>query len=371
MPAGVLHRILTVRTRVLAMGVLELSQTIQKTEPLLQRVRRIQSALDSAGITLVDMRRAGTLETDVTLPLMGEDQPLDLPELELLGDSFTHHQIEKRNYSRFRWFIDGSQKTMPVWRIGVVPIVVSIAVAGVLERDTNGECTLVPGSVTEKITWLVPEQTGNPELRTFVDILRNELGQIVIDPLHDKADYLSLAGMYDQVLYYANKASGEQRQEAENIAVEFWRDYTSGMSSDNWLLIDGRLNTPATNAIGLIKDPGRQHVGGEDAVTLLNLPAGSRTTAYRLTESGRTRTHWYQRMWPATGLDARHSLIRIETHSDVVDNDEIDALASWLLAERVPSAKSDARWATLLYPVHLLERILKQRISQMTAGWPV
>lgn len=347
-----------------------LTDTLRTSESLLDRVRRIQDALQHAGIDPVDMRRAGTLETDVLLPQMGEEQSMDLPEVQLLGDSFEHHEIKRRNTSQFRWFIDGSQKTMPVWRIGVVPIVVSIAVAGVLERDEYGECHLVPGSITERLTWIVPEQTGDPDIRKFVQIL-HDLGQAVLDPLHEKPEYQALAGMYDQILFFANKASGEKRQEAELDALQIWRDHTERANPNHWLLIDGRLSAPLTNAVGLIKDPGRQHFGGEDAITLFNLPAGNRTTAYRLTEAGRTRTHWYQRMWPATGLDARHSLIRIEASGDMADNDEIDNIASWLMAERVPSAKADSRWPTLLYPIHLLERMLKRRIAHITAGWPI
>lgn len=347
-----------------------MSDTLRTTESLLDRVRRIQEAMKHAGIEPIDMRRAGTLETDVLLPQMGEEQSIDLPEVELLDDDFGHHEIERRNTSQFRWFIDGSQKTMPVWRIGVVPIVVSIAVAGVLERDENGDCHLVPGSISEKLTWIVPEQTGDSDIRTFVSELR-ALGEIVVDPLHEKPEYAALAGMYDQVLFFANKASGKQREEAELAALQTWRDHTEGADPNHWLLIDGRLSAPLTNAVGLIKDPGRQHFGGEEAITVLNLPSGNRTTAYRLTEAGRTRTHWYQRMWPATGLDARHALIRIEASGDMADNDEINDIASWLMAERVPSAKADSRWPTLLYPIHLLERMLKRRISHITAGWPV
>lgn len=347
-----------------------LTDILRTTEPLLDRVRRIQDAMKHAGIEPVDMRRAGTLETDVLLPQMGEEQSTDLPDVELMDDTFGHHEIARRNSSQFKWFIDGSQKTMPVWRIGVVPIVVSIAVAGVLERNEYGDCHLVPNSVTERITWIVPEQTGDPEIRKFVEVLRS-LDQAIIDPLHEKPEYAALAGMYDQVLLHANKASGKKREEAELDALQIWEQHTLGADPNDWLLIDGRLSAPLTNAVGLIKDPGRQHFGGEQAITVLNLPAGSRTTAYKLTESGRTRTHWYQRMWPATGLDARHSLIRIEARGDMADNEEIGNIASWLMAERVPSAKADSRWPTLLYPIHLLERMLKRRIAHITAGWPV
>lgn len=347
-----------------------LTDILRTNESLLDRVRRIQDALYSAGVEPVDMRRAGTLETDILLPQMGEEQSTEFPDVDLLDSTFGHHEIERRNTSQFRWFIDGSQKTMPVWRIGVVPIVVSIAVAGVLERNDFGECHLVPNSITERLTWIVPEQTADPQIRKFVQTLR-QLGEQVIDPLDEKPEYAVLAGMYDQVLFYANKASGKQREAAELDALGVWSTQTVGADPDDWLLIDGRLPSPLPNAVGLIKDPGWQHFGGEQAVTVLNLPAGNRTTAYRLTEQNRTRTHWYQRMWPATGLDARHSLIRLEASGDMADNDEIDKIASWLMAERIPSAKADSRWATLLYPIHLLERMLKRRISHITAGWPV
>ena len=45
-------------------------------------------------------------------------------------------------------------------------------------------------------------------------------------------------------------------------------------------------------------------------------------------------------------------------------------MSAWLMAERTPRATADARWATLLYPVHYLERILKRRLEADTRGWP-
>ena len=69
-------------------------------------------------------------------------------------------------------------------------------------------------------------------------------------------------------------------------------------------------------------------------------------------------------------LQQANASIRIEASGDT-NTEEIDEIASWLMAERVPRPTSDARWPTLLYPVHILERILKRRISQITTGWPV
>lgn len=349
-----------------------MTDILRTTETLISRVERIQDAMRSAGIEPVDMRRAGTLETDILLPDMGKtdvDAPPPIERLEGV-DAIEHRPIERRNESQFAWFIDGSQKTMPIWRIGVVPIVVSIAVAGVLERGADGKCQIIPGTLSESIGWIVPQQTNDPDIRRVVDILHS-LGQDVFDPLDGQQNYQQLAGMYDQVLYYANETAGKMRERAEFRTISNWEQHIAPTSSDKWLVVDGRLPVDAPNAIGLIKDPSGQHLVNREAITLLGLPPGHRTTAYRISDRARARTHWYQRMWPATGLDARHAMIRIEANGDTTDPDEIDAIATWLMAERIPRPTSDSRWPTLLYPVHLLERMLKRRISHITAGWPV
>ncbi len=348
-------------------------ETARRFEPLASRVQRIEDALRRSGVQPIDMRRAGTLETDIALPEFGRNEPLEPPTVEFLEGTLDHIEarpITRANTTAFRWFIDGSQKTMPIWRVGVVPIVVSIAVAGLLERNDKGECRLVPGSLRESLTWIVPQQTGNPELRTIVDILEAH-NQQVVDPLEDQPDYQRLAGMYDYVLYYASETAGSQRQKAEYAIAQTWEEEHQHDRSDGWLVVDGRLPVDADHAVGLIKSPEGQHLAGRDAVTLLNLPTGHRTTAYRIASRASARTHFYQRMWPAEGLDARRALIRIELSGTDRDIDEFDDIATWLMAERVPTPRSDSRWPTLLYPVHLLERMLKQRLNQITAGWPV
>lgn len=350
-----------------------LTDILRTTEPLIDRVRRIQDALKSAGIEPVDMRRAGTLETDVLLPDLGRPLALETPEVEYLEGTVDHIDqiaIPRQNLSQFRWFIDGSQKTMPIWRIGVVPIVVSIAVAGLLERNARGECHLVQNSLRETLTWIVPQQTNNPELKKFVSLL-DALDEDIVDPLDGQEEYHRISGIYDHVLYYANETAGDRRSKAEFAIARQWEEHIRATAENDWLVIDGRLPIDTDRAIGLIKSPEGQHLSGEDSVTVLNLPAGFRTTAYRTTSRASARTHWYQRMWPSDGMDPRRALIRIELSGADRDTDEINDIASWLMAERVPRPTADSRWPTLLYPVHLLERILKRRIAQITAGWPV
>jgi hypothetical protein len=110
---------------------------------------------------------------------------------------------------------------------------------------------------------------------------------------------------------------------------------------------------------------------------LLGLPPGYRTTAFLPRNDRRRggpepeqRTLWYIRLWDAAGMDARHALVRIEAPRTVCTTEEIDRISGWILAERTPRATGDSRWATLLYPVHLLERILKRRLDADTRGWP-
>jgi hypothetical protein len=79
---------------------------------------------------------------------------------------------------------------------------------------------------------------------------------------------------------------------------------------------------------------------------------------------------WYMRLWSAHGMDARHSLVRIETANAVSSTEQIDEISGWILAERLPRATGDPRWPTLLYPISYLERILKRRLAEITAGWP-
>lgn len=365
------------------------STHIQATT-LQERVRVIQDRLALAGVTPIDMRRAGSLETDMNVP-----QPLDPAhagvsprQIVRLEGPIVPRPIARRNDTHFRWFLDGTQKTLAVWRVGVVPVIVGIAVVGIVERDDNGECFLLGDTLSERVTWFVPTRTSSPDLNRLVDVLI-DAGEDVRDPLEpftrDESQlgaYHELSGNYGRLLYHAQERAGKVRGQIERDLVRLWDNEIRDPDRDDWLVVDGRLPGQYINAIGFVKDPTSQHLAGEEAATLYALPAGHRTTAYELVpdrvdgdaKDGELRnqafTMWYQRMWPADGLDARHALIRIETGNSVQDTGEIDDIATWLMAERVPRPTGDSRWPTMLYPVHLLELMLKRRISAITAGWP-
>lgn len=367
-------------------------RTIQTAtaSPAIRNIRdemtNLQRRLERAAIASVDMSRSGALELAIGGgPL---DNPYRLPDVWPLRLERIEGPIRARQLlaaapgtSRFTHFLDGSQRTLPVWRIGLVPIVVALTAAGVLQRNERGQGTVVSGALRMERHWIFPTQTGLPELTTLIELIGND--DAIVDPLIDRKGepvehYHHLAGHYGKLLVASQEQAGRIRARIERELLLEWADGAPGRSPDDWLVVDGRLHDNVPNAVGLVKDLQTQHLVGDEARALFDLPQGCRTTAFRYVRNteedmqpeSQGRTMWYMRFWDAAGLDARHSLVRIEAAHDVSTTEEIDELSSWLLAERIPRATNDPRWPTLLYPIHLLESILKRRLASISAGWP-
>jgi hypothetical protein len=357
-------------------------------------VAEIQSALRQAGVRLADVRGAQALELVFAgVPELGmptADGRVD--EIERFEQAPVAARLvpPARGRSRLRYFLDGSQRTLQVWRLGLVPIAATVASAAILRRDESGRVEVAPGTLRFKHAWLIPTRAPEPGLDALVDLIASRGGAIV-DPLADRPDdeYAMLAGDYAKLIQAAYVAARHVREELERDLISAWGAGLPLRESDEWLVADGRLRLPVPNAVGLVKSLSQQHLTGPEAVTLFDLPPGHRTSAFRARDyrrdpgtgldpeiqaaSGKSGapTLWFLRLRDSSGLDARHALVRVEAGPDVRATDEIDELSAWLLAERSPRATEDARWATLLYPIHLLEEILKRRVEAHTRGWPV
>lgn len=364
-------------------------------------VARLHADLRRDGVPFADMRRAESLE----LQYAGAG---DLGRVSPNGDPAAAEGIRRlegeprivarpvspcaRGASRLRAFLDGSQRTFPVWRFGLVPVAATVAAAAVLTRDAAGNPTIAPGTLRLAHAWLVPTRTGDPAIAALLDRLA-ALGARVIDPIARVAegdDYLALANDYGKMVELAYVAARAVREEVEITLLDDWA--SAAIPDDGWLVVDGRLRLAVPRAVGLVKDLSNQHLAGLEAVELFGLQPGHRTTAFVPSDRRRrpdppadvsaprtiapaaidehAPSLWYLRMHDATGLDARHALVRVEAPADVQETAAIDELSSWLLAEKTPRATADARWATLLYPVHYLEQILKRRVAADTRGWP-
>ena len=342
-------------------------------------VQRIARQLADDRLVVTDMSRAGSLELDPPLRLGpgGVDHAhggFRRLEGAIVGRPVPRHE----QTTPVRYFLDGSQKTLPVWRVGTMPIVVSVTAAGILRRDDPSTISLCDRTLVDQVQWIMPMYTGNPTLDRIVEAL-HMMGQRVTDPLdevhqEDPAAYDRQVSVYAHVLERSLSAAKVHRERIEAAILSRWWSEISPRDPEGWIVVDGRLRNDIPLAVGLVKDVQAQHLFGEEAVALYDLPVGHRTGAYTLTDADRhaqwVRAMWYLRMQNATGQDARHGLIRLESSAILADQDHAHPITSWMQAQRAPPATPPSRWATLLYPIHLLERMLKRRIQTITAGWP-
>ncbi|MBA2468827.1 MAG: hypothetical protein H0V37_05430 [Chloroflexia bacterium] len=347
---------------------------------LIDQVNSLKTSLARDHVWVTDMSRAGSLETGIGADpgtdavQSSERRPVDIVRLE---GRIAGRELDLDPYppSRFRFFLDGTQKTMPICRVGLVPVVAALSAVGVLYRDTSGQPALMGDLLRVNQTWIAPRGSGDEQLDAMIDEVERS-GVTVHDPGAGGA--APGAGDYGRSLAHAFDLAGHIRSQQEREVLDLWRDTISPHHPDDWIAVDGRLRGNIPNAIGIVKDLQTQHLSGDEAIALFDLPKGFRTTAFRYASSSNGsgpdasegRTMWYLRLWNATGMDARHSLVRIEAPNHVSTSDQIDEVSRWILAERLPRATEDPRWPTLLYPIYYLERILKRRLADITAGWP-
>ncbi len=359
------------------------------------RISRLNAGLVRDGISVSDMRRAPALELqfagagDLGRSHNGT-RPTGIEPIEGPIAARRVPVVAPRD-SRLRYFLDGAQRTFAVWRCGLVPTAATVVAAGILQRVPGDDGTMAPGTLRMEHCWLIPRGTGDDRVEELLTRIEAE-GMQVRDP-RDGMDVgdasigeASASGSrtpasdseidFGRLHELAYVAARRVREEAEARVLAEWVQRPGWDAGSDWIVVDGRLRSPATRVIGLVKQFSDALLSGPDAETLLGLAPGFRTTAFHPTDRFRggpdpeARTLWYIRLWDSAGMDARHALVRIEAPHSVCTTDEIDDISSWILAERTPRATGDDRWATLLYPVHLLERMLKRRLDADTRGWP-
>ena len=352
----------------------------QDSQSFVERINRVYADLRRDGVAVADMRRSPAME--LQFAGAGEIASRTQSGATRAGVEPVEGPIVARRIpeisprdSRLRYFLDGAQRTFSVLRCGLVPVAATVVAAGVLRRDPTGDGVLEPGTLALEHRWLIPG-VADPTL----DDLRERIahaGMTITDPLPEREDESSDESVdFGHLHELAYKAAQEIRAEVEKGVLARWTQRAEWRADDSWILVDGRLPAASFRSIGLVKQFTESYLSGADAVTMLSLPPGYRTSAFsplvrrHYGEDSGERLMWYIRLWDADGMDARHSLVRIEAAGDVVTTEEIDDISSWILAERTPRATGDARWATLLYPVHLLERMLKRRLDVDTRGWP-
>jgi hypothetical protein len=342
-------------------------------------VARLHAELQRMGLDLQDMRGERHLELSLVAdptPDAETGRKGERPELTWREPiAATIRDVPSATMqSKLCYFLDGTQRTLPGYFSTAVPIVASINAAAILHRDPAGNCRVMPGMLSLRHAWLVPLKTGDGTVDRFAETVRSQ-GGTVVDPLVDLDGdgYASALDDFGRMVSLAFAKARDLRQILEEELLTDWLAQAEAENDAGWVVVDGALRIARPRMLGLVKSFTRQYLTGDDAAALLRLPPRHRSAAFQVYDSwwrGTPVTAWYLRMHDATGRDPRYALVRVETSADVTDTAQIDELSAWLLAERVPRATADERWATLLYPVHYLERILKRYLEAETRGWP-
>lgn len=351
---------------------------------LTAQIARLHTALAADGVAVNDMRRAQSLELQFAGSLDASPRPRRAVGIEPLEGPIESRPIARTTPrgSKVRYFLDGTQRTLLAWRCNTIPILATIAATAILERDDEGRCEVVPGTLRLKHALIAPRQHPDPDLqRTLAQVEKHGLEVVdpfEIDPVPDDTGDLGPHLLdYGYLVEKSYRAGRSIREKIELDLLTEWENGKIDPTGEGWLVVDGRLLRAAPRALGLVKQFSDAYLSGAEATMMLSLKPGYRTTAFFPREESRrggpepdARTLWYIRMWDATGLDARHALVRVEAPATIRATNQIDQLSSWLWSERTPRATRDERWATLLYPVHYLERILKRCLDADTRGWP-
>lgn len=337
----------------------------------------VQRVLSGAAIPSTDMRDSGDLETEFVSGASGggdHEAPSEQPPIEWQEDDHLQPRRIKSSGapSTIRYFLDGTQKTMRACYIENIPIVAGIVGAGVVVRDANREPSLVPGMTEFKRVWVIPRTPWESSLNRAAPIFE-DFGTVV-NSLDDKreSDHPALLADFNRMLELGFKRVGAVRQELERTILRRW--HAAYGNSGDAILVDGPIRDPVPAAFGLVKSFTRQYLTGEASNLLFKLENGERTASFMVKDTWRAETPivaWYQRHWSATGRDPRHALIRVEQFANWIDRPAPGVSADWVMRERLPAARADDRWPTLLYPVHHLERILKRQINADTQGWSI
>ncbi|MHB8645257.1 MAG: hypothetical protein ACYDAR_05665 [Thermomicrobiales bacterium] len=270
---------------------------------------------------------------------------------------------------RVRYFLDGVQRTLPIGWCGMNALALVVVVSGVIERrPQDGVFRAVPGMTRIAGSVIIASAPNDEHAFALADAFaRTGLDVQTADPSpgappHD-GDFLALQARFRPVV-------SAVREACEYEALKAWIERTDG--SEGWLVMDGSLSrADIGNAVGLIKRHSRFDLTNGEMTDLLHMPVGHRSSAFQRAVSGGLRPiTWYLRLHEATGADPLFGLARIEAPSQNGAPGDLDALSCLIFSERTPRATNDDRWPTLLYPIHIAERILKVKLERALLGVP-
>ncbi|HRF60379.1 MAG TPA: hypothetical protein PLH94_10770 [Fimbriimonadaceae bacterium] len=263
------------------------------------------------------------------------------------GGPFAVFDVPSGLETGFTHYLDGAQKARLAMYYGLVPISVAHTSAAILERD--GRALKPPVDYRSDFAFFVP--TVAPIGDRLHDVL-----PVRVVPVDEDA---TSAQMHEAVM----SQIGHVREDQED---DLARSFEDGV-----LLVDGGIGKAlgserdARSLVGLIKSHRRQYFRSADRVEkILGMRPGQRTSLFyreRDEPQGHMVASFYLKLHEQTTGSPLFGLVRIEVPPTDRMIARADEIAGWLMTERAPSSKPDARHDRLLYPIRLVEQHLKAR----------
>jgi hypothetical protein len=258
------------------------------------QIRTIGADARRRGFSVRDMSAGGALELAYTGGASDEANPPHHEDASLLTwlepDPRRAREVSKRaTASPFRYFLDATQRSLPCFHVGAIPIVCGFVSAGILERAPSGEAGLMTGMHAFEQFLVAPKYSGRAEVDYVLDHL-SDGGTHVLDPLAAIADdeerYHASLHDFGQLMNASYQAVGRRREEIERGLLERWLS----APRDGILVVDGPLRTETINTVGVVKSFTRQYLSGPEAAALFDLGMNQRSALFRVDSSRRRPT---------------------------------------------------------------------------------
>ena len=323
--------------------------------------RAVDAARTSLRAALGDrVRSAGP---DRTEALAQDGTPLvQHASVSVLGDTLRVIDVPAPRAAQFEGFLDGIQRSTTIAYVDGVPLLHGTAAAAIRERTADGRMQTWRAPAIEHAIFASRALLGDATWQQLETVLgvRNHA-------MRDSDNNLAVPSRHpSSLLRQSLDALSRVRNDMERAVGDAWCD----VHADRPLYVDGSVRTSyammrSAGVVGVVKSHATLYVADEALPLVSALDAGQRTSVIVAQDtSGRPRfITWYLRLRSATGRDPFFGLIRAET--GVRDGDvrtiesHADAVSTWLLAERAPIAKPDARWDVMPYAIRDCEVYLR------------
>ena len=307
--------------------------------------------------------RVRTAGPDRLEALAADNTPLvQQSNVEPVGGVLRVMDVEPPAVAHFEGFLDGIQRSATVAYLDGVPLLHGTAAAAIRERDFEGRMG----------TWLRPsvDHAVYTSRALLGEAAWDQVGEILDTRGHllrDTDDDLPVPSRHPSALLRQGlDALSRVRNDLERDMGHAW----CHAHAERPLYVDGSLRSSrtmlrSTGAVGVVKSHATLYLP-DDALPLVTaLGAGQRTTCIMAFggDGNPQFLTWYLRLRSAAAHDPFYGLIRVETGarelSPVEAEAHADTVSRWLLAERAPLARPDARWDVMPYAIRDCEVYLR------------